>query len=42
MIYITGTNSDLGKSLIKELTKLNLEFSCIKRNFGNLYIIESI
>ncbi len=38
MIYITGTNSDLGKSLIKELTKLNLEFSCIKRNFGNLYI----
>ena len=36
MIYITGTNSDLGKLLIKELTKLNLAFTCINRNLDNL------
>ena len=38
MIYITGSNSDLGKALIKELTKLNLAFSGINRNLDNLSI----
>lgn len=36
MIYVTGTNSELGKLLIKELTKLNLTFSGINRNLNNL------
>ena len=41
MIYITGSNSQLGQVIIKELDKIKIDFVKVKRNLENLNLTKT-